>query len=89
MRPVSNKMMRITTSKPEIPLGPYPQFLLWGQEGNAPTRIKISTTSNTVEIVIEVLLTRHPAGLSLKSNLSLCQFREIEETVLWGEHLMR
>ena len=39
-----------------MPLGAYPQDLLWGQVGSAPTRIKTSTTSNTVEMVIEALL---------------------------------
>ena len=37
-------------------LGAYPQDLLWGHVGRAPTRNNTSMTSNTVEIVIEVSL---------------------------------
>ena len=39
----SNRMMMITKIRPMPPLGPYPQFLLWGQLGIAPSsrRIKI------------------------------------------------
>lgn len=56
MRPVSNKIIRTNTSKPETPLGPYPHDLLCGQLGKAPTRNKTSITSNKVETVIKVLL---------------------------------
>jgi hypothetical protein len=40
-------MMRI---KPRPPLGPYPQLLLCGQAGNAPSNIRTSRTINMVPI---------------------------------------
>jgi hypothetical protein len=74
--------MRITMSKPEMPLGAYPQDLLWGHVGSAPTRNKRSTTSNTVKIVTRSL----PRLRSY--NCSRSQTNTARTDVLWGEHLM-
>lgn len=74
--------MRITKSTPEMPLGAYPQDLLWGQVGSEPTRNNTSITSNTVERVIGVLLW-------LKSNSFLpVQINTTRTNALWGEHLI-
>jgi hypothetical protein len=80
--------MRITRSKPERLLGAYPQDLLWGQVGSAPTRNRTSTTSNTVEMVIGTLPACQKAGLWLKSKPSWIQLSAARAAVLWGEHLM-
>lgn len=44
---------------PSPPLGPYPQLLLWGHEGNEPTRKRIRMISSTVPIVMACILSRY------------------------------
>jgi hypothetical protein len=47
-RPVNNSTMRMTSNRLSPPLGPYPQLLLCGQVGIAPSNIKIKTINNII-----------------------------------------
>jgi hypothetical protein len=49
-RPVRTKMIKIKSTRPNPPLGKYPQFALCGHVGNAPTRSKIRITMSMVLI---------------------------------------
>jgi hypothetical protein len=51
--------MIITRSKPKPPLGPYPQFRLWGHVGTAPSSNRTRITINMVGMVF----------LSMRGNL--------------------
>ncbi len=47
-RPINNRTIKITTTKPIPPLGPYPQARLCGQLGTAPISKRMRTISNKV-----------------------------------------
>jgi hypothetical protein len=51
-RPVSNRMIRMSTTTPAIPLGPYPQPLLYPHVGRAPMRARIKIMRRMVPIDI-------------------------------------
>ena len=42
--------MRISTTSPMPPLGPYPHERLWPQVGRAPTKIRMSTINRMSEM---------------------------------------
>ena len=48
IRPSRTKTTRMTSTTPNPPVGPYPQFLLCGQVGRAPSNIRMSKTTKTV-----------------------------------------
>ena len=56
MRPISNNTIRISTTSPRPPLGPYPQLRLCPQVGRAPMRIRIRTIRRMSEMDMAVFL---------------------------------
>lgn len=73
-RPVNNRIRSTTTTRPRIPLGKYPQLRLCGQEGSAPTNMRISTTSRMVPIDIVLFsFSSHnaPAVAGVPSSMTL------------------
>ena len=46
--PSKSRMTTMTRTKPNPPVGPYPQFRLCGQVGSEPSNIRTSSTTKTV-----------------------------------------
>src|SRR3954453_15903821 len=55
MRFVSSRMIRMTTTTPATPLGPYPQLRLYPQVGSAPIKARMRMMRRIVPTLIDGL----------------------------------
>ena len=90
-RPVTMRITTINRIRPRIPLGKYPQLLLCGHVGNAPTSSRITRTKSSVPIVVSLQVSYQQHNLFMRSLLMVtlrsCQHKPWDRSNYSSGHL--